>query len=45
MAEGNTAGVNGTPSTFVIDSKGKTQLLVGAQPIDAFKTVIDQLLK
>lgn len=45
MAEGNTAGVSGTPSTFIIDSKGKTQLLVGAQPIDAFKTVIDQLLK
>src|SRR3990167_6672913 len=43
MAEGNTAGVSGTPSTFIIDSKGKAQLLVGAQPIDAFKTVIDQL--
>lgn len=45
MADGNTAGASGTPSTFIIDSKGKTQLLVGAQPIDAFKTVIDQLLK
>lgn len=45
MAEGNAAGVNGTPTTFVIDSKGKTQMLVGAQPVNAFKTVIDQILK
>jgi len=43
--DGNAAGVNGTPTTFVIDSKGKTQMLVGAQPVDAFKTVIDQVLK
>lgn len=45
MAEGNAAGVNGTPTSFIIDSKGKTQMLVGAQPVDAFKTVIDQVLK
>ncbi|MFA5770672.1 MAG: thioredoxin domain-containing protein, partial [Patescibacteria group bacterium] len=45
VAEGATAGVNGTPTTFVIDNKGKTQMLVGAQPVDAFKTIIDQLLK
>ncbi len=45
MAEGNAAGVNGTPTSFIIDSKGKTQMLVGAQPAGAFKTVIDQLLK
>ncbi|PIY69146.1 disulfide bond formation protein DsbA [Candidatus Roizmanbacteria bacterium CG_4_10_14_0_8_um_filter_39_9] len=45
MADGNLAGVNGTPTTFVIDSKGKTQMLVGAQPVDAFKTVIEQVLK
>ncbi|NCO88590.1 hypothetical protein AUK04_00035 [Candidatus Roizmanbacteria bacterium CG2_30_33_16] len=45
MADGNAAGVNGTPTTFVIDSNGKTQMLVGAQPVDAFKTVIDQILK
>jgi len=45
VADGNAAGVNGTPTTFVIDSKGKTQMLVGAQPVDAFKTVIEQVLK
>ena len=45
MADGNLAGVNGTPTTFIIDDKGKTQMLVGAQPVDAFKTVIDQILK
>lgn len=45
VIEGGTAGVSGTPTTFIIDSKGKAQMLVGAQPVDAFKTVIDQLLK
>lgn len=45
IAEGSTAGVSGTPSTFIIDSKGKTQMLVGAQPVEAFKTIIDQALK
>ena len=44
-ADGTTGGVSGTPSTFIVDSKGKTQMLVGAQPIAAFKTVIDQALK
>ncbi|CAN5169897.1 hypothetical protein BH11PAT1_BH11PAT1_5110 [soil metagenome] len=45
IVEGSTAGVSGTPATFIIDSKGKTQMLVGAQPVEAFKTVIDQALK
>lgn len=45
IAEGQTAGVNGTPSTFIINSKGESQLVVGAQPIDVFKTAIDQALK
>ena len=44
-AEGSSAGVNGTPTTFVVDSKGNVQSIVGAQPIDAFKTAIDQALK
>lgn len=42
IAEGQTAGVQGTPSTFIIDSKGNSQIVVGAQPIEAFKTVIDK---
>jgi len=39
MAEGQSLGVTGTPS-FVINGR----LLVGAQPIDAFKAVIDDEL-
>ncbi|MDO8583332.1 MAG: DsbA family protein [bacterium] len=45
IAEGTTAGVSGTPSTFLVDSKGNSQIIVGAQPIDSFKTAIDQALK
>lgn len=44
ITEGTAAGVNGTPSTFIINSKGESQLVVGAQPIDAFKTEIDKAL-
>jgi protein-disulfide isomerase len=43
ITEGQTAGVNGTPSTFIIDSKGNSQLIVGAQPIDSFKTILDKI--
>lgn len=45
IADGTAAGVSGTPSTFIINPKGESQLIVGAQPIDAFKTSIDQILK
>ncbi len=45
IADGTTGGISGTPSTFLIDANGKSQLIVGAQPIDAFKTEIDKLLK
>ena len=45
IADGTAAGVNGTPSSFIINSKGESQLIVGAQPIDAFKTAIDSALK
>ncbi len=36
IADGTSAGVSGTPSTFV-----NGQLVVGAQPFSAFKTIID----
>lgn len=39
FADGQKAGVNGTPSTFV-----NGQLVVGAQPYTSFKTIIDQEL-
>jgi protein-disulfide isomerase len=45
IEDGIAAGVNGTPSTFIINSKGETQIVVGAQPIDVFKTEIDKALK
>lgn len=44
IAEGSSAGVSGTPSTFVINSRGESQIVVGAQPIDSFKTVVDKAL-
>jgi protein-disulfide isomerase len=44
ITEGSAAGVQGTPSTFVIDSKGNSELMVGAQPVDSFKTAIDKAL-
>ncbi len=40
LNDGKTAGVSGTPSFFI---NGK--LLVGAQPYDAFKAIIDEELK
>lgn len=44
LAEGTAAGVNGTPTTFIVDAKGNSQSVVGAQDISAFKTAIDQAL-
>ena len=44
IEDGTKAGVSGTPSTFVINPKGESQLIVGAQPIEALKTAIDQSL-
>lgn len=44
IADGTTGGVSGTPSTFIINPKGETQILVGAQPIESFKTEIDKAL-
>jgi len=45
IADGTTGGVSGTPSTFIINSKGESQIVVGAQPIEALKTAIDSSLK
>lgn len=44
ITDGTTGGVTGTPSTFIIDAKGNSQIIVGAQPIEALKTAIDQAL-
>lgn len=45
ITEGSGAGVSGTPSTFIVDSKGNSQIVVGAQPIEQFKAVIDKALQ
>lgn len=45
MADGSTGGVSGTPATFVIDDKGNSKIIVGAQPLEAFKTEIDKALE
>lgn len=44
IADGTTGGVTGTPSTFIINAKGNSQIIVGAQPIEALKTAVDQAL-
>lgn len=45
LEEGTASGVRGTPSTFIVSEKGESQIVVGAQPIESFKTIIDQQLK
>ena len=42
---GESAGVNGTPGTFVISKSGQAQLIPGALPFDTVKQMIDAALK
>jgi protein-disulfide isomerase len=42
---GMSAGVSGTPNSYLLDSKtGSKQLIQGAQPYESFKSVIDGIL-
>ncbi|MEX0916788.1 MAG: DsbA family protein [Candidatus Spechtbacterales bacterium] len=45
ISDGVGAGVTGTPHTLVLGPDGEVIPMVGAQPIGAFKTVIDEMLK
>ena len=44
MDEGSKAGISGTPSNFIVSSKGENLIVVGAQPKESLKTIIDQYL-
>jgi len=45
IADGVKAGTTGTPHTLVLGPDGAIVPLVGAQPLGAFKAVIDEMLK
>lgn len=46
MQAGSKAGIDGTPGTVIVRNATKeAKLVVGAQPLDAFKTAIDALKK
>lgn len=42
--EGRSLGVDGTPSFIIINDKGQSQFIRGAQPFTVFKQVIDEML-
>ncbi len=44
LTEGSRAGVSGTPSSFIVDSQGNSQIIVGAQPVETVKAAIDAAL-
>lgn len=45
VQSGVKSGVNGTPTTFILNQKGAQESVVGAQPIETVKQAIDRLLK
>lgn len=44
LSDGQAAGVRGTPAFLIINKKGTSTLLSGAQPFSAFKTELDKAL-
>ncbi|EKE19089.1 MAG: hypothetical protein ACD_9C00141G0002 [uncultured bacterium] len=44
LASGKKLGVQGTPATFMIDDKGNSQLISGAQPFEQVKIKIEEVL-
>lgn len=46
LEEGSQSGISGTPGNILLNNKtGETRLKVGALPLDAFKTDIEQMLQ
>lgn len=45
LADGQNAGIQGTPGFWVIGPDGKGEMISGAQPYDVFKTAIEKYLK
>ena len=43
--DGKSAGVNGTPTFIIIDSRGQIVTIQGAQPFNTFKQVLDKMLE
>lgn len=42
---GVNAGVTGTPASFVVNNKGQTWMVIGAQPYESVKATIEEALK
>lgn len=45
IQDGTKVGVNGTPSTVLINQKGQKTMIIGAQPEEKVKAAIDNLIK
>lgn len=45
MASATTAGITGTPGTFVMNKKGEAWLVPGAVPFESLKATIDEALQ
>lgn len=44
LADGSTAGINGTPGFWVVSDDGRSKQISGAYPYETFKAAFDELL-
>ncbi|MFA5841943.1 MAG: DsbA family protein [Candidatus Paceibacterota bacterium] len=45
IEDGSKVGVNGTPSTVLMNKSGKKILLVGAQPVESVQAAVEEMIK